>query len=903
MADSCLLVTKFTIPPLRVQLLPRASLIERLNQDCMHPLVLLSAGAGYGKTTLLSAWASQRPLSVAWLTLDSLDNDPLSFWRAIVVALRMRLPMLGDDFLAQLQASQPPQLVSLLASLIDELEALGEEIVLIIDDYHVIEEQSIHVSLGFLLDNAPSCLHLVIASRIDPPLPLACWHARGQLAEIRDADLRLSDAETTSFLKEVMEVQLGKEEVMQLAERTEGWIAGLQLAALSLRGQSDPSAFVKAFSGSHRFILDYVREEILEQQPLAIQRFLMETAVLKRMNAALCRAVTGEQASLALLETLERANLFLVPLDAERQWYRFHPLFRGALLACLHVREPELMLLLHRRAAAWYAEQNLLHEAIPHGLEAKDFVYAADLIERFISPQNWRNEYRTLRRWLERFPREVLRARPDLSFWYAFAVILTSLTSLSEPSIRDLVEEPLQFAEQGYRETSNQVRLGMALTLRAVLISNQGEFVHAFALARQALTLLPEQDQQWRSRCLTVLGLEALLSGQLTRAQSLLQQALAFGKIARWLPVMLTATAYLGEMCFSRGELQHAAGYFRQALAFANEQQDLSQRQLMLETGARMMHYERLPLYSLAGLAYEWNKLEEAKHILHEVLTQGQFVGSHILTPGLLLQVRLLYACGEVEQAREFVSELAIGWQSPEVHREVQMCQAWLALKRGDIATVQHWAATYDRDAESIVLVRREEEGLLLARLSIAEGRAQEALDMLSPWKQQARAQERRHSELHLLVLETLAYEAMAARVQARETLLEAVTKAMPQGYQRLFLDEGWPMKTLLKNTLAQIQEQKLADYVWGLLHAFEQEQAKLSASTSPGPSALIEPLTPQERRVLRLLAEGASNQQIATQLVIQLVTVKKHMTNLLGKLGAANRTQAIVRAREYGLL
>jgi LuxR family maltose regulon positive regulatory protein len=474
---------------------------------------------------------------------------------------------------------------------------------------------------------------------------------------------------------------------------------------------------------------------------------------------------------------------------------------------------------------------------------------------------------------------------------------------LSEPNIRDLVEEPLQFAEQGYRKASNQTRLGMVLTLRAVLISNQGEFAQAFALARQALTLLPEQDRQWRCRCLTMLGLEAILSGQLTSARPLLQQALAFGKIARWLPVMQTATTYLGEVCFSRGELQHAVGYFRQALALANEQQDLSQLQLTLETGARMIHYERLPLYSLAGLAYERNELEEAEHTLREALAQGQFVGSHILTPGLLLQVRLLYACGEGQQAREFLSKLATGWQRPEVHREIQMCQAWLALTMGDIATAQNWATTYERDAESVVLVRREEEGLLLARLRIAEGRAQEALDVLVPWRQQACAQERRHSELHLLVLEALARQALGARAQARETLLEAVTKARSEGYQRLFLDEGPAMEALLKSTLKEIQEQDLATYVRRLLYAFVQEQAHAPSSRGQDTSPLLEPLTPQEQRVLHLLAEGASNQQIATQLVISLVTVKKHVTNLLGKLGAANRTQAIVRAREYGLL
>jgi LuxR family transcriptional regulator, maltose regulon positive regulatory protein len=904
MFEPPLLVTKFSAPPVRETLIQREPLIERLNQSRSLPLVLLSSSAGFGKTTLLSAWASQCTQNVSWLSLDEQDNDPVRFWISVIATLRhsgaRRGHMTGEAAFTQLHDTPPPQLLAVLTSLINELTAEASETTLILDDYHVIEEPAIHASLVFVLEHAPSCFHLILSSRVDPPLTLSRWRARGQLVEIRDADLRLSEAETLSFLSQVMGLQLGEKDALRLAHRTEGWIVGVQLAALALRGHQNPSAWILAFSGSQRFIMDYVRDEILKPQPARIQQFLLQTAVLTEMNAALCQMLTGEQASQELLEFLEQANLFVVPLDEERRWYRFHPLFREALLTRLRVTEPELIPRLYQRAAAWYAAQERWSSAIPYAFEAEDQVLATDLLEHFIAPQSWHDEYHTLRRWLARLPREVLRSRPDLSFMYVSAMVLTSRRG---PHTLDLVDEPLQWAEQSYREAANQAGLGAVLALRAVLTTNQGDFAHAFALARDALNLLPEHDQQWRRVCLIIRGAEAALSDQGALARSLLLQGLALSETGRWLPSMQIATAMLGDVSFASGELHQAAHYFRQTLATSDEREELIRFQLTLETGARENYYERPALYGLAALAYEWNKLEEAEHYLQEALSQGQFVFLHILTPGLLLQVRLLLARGEFDQARKNLVEISAQAHRPEVLREIQQCQAWLALKMGDSVQTKRWVASCRHEAEPLAFVRREEEALLLARLHIAEGQPQAALGVLESWKRKASESGRLHSERQILILEALAHEAGGARDLARATLLEVVTRIRLEGYQRLFLDEGEVMETLLKTLLPDLREKALISYVRTLLHAFAPASAQADAFPGNAASLLLDPLTPQERRVLHLLAEGASNQDIAKTLVISLATARKHVSNILSKLDAVNRTQAIARAREYALL
>lgn len=918
--EGILRISKLSRPRLPTSVVERPRLLSALQAVRTHPLTLLSASAGSGKTTLLSAWVAgflpsqesqetakdkaQRGVDplIAWLSLDELDNDPIRFWTSVIAALRTRLPHLGQRALAFLHSLESPQLSTMLLALLQEIMAEDCEIILILDDYQVISAPSIHETLHFLLDHLPANLHVVLATRADPELPLSRFRVRGHLIELRNRDLRFTQEEAAHFLTAGMGLPLSAEAVALLHQRTEGWIAGLQLAALALQKQEDRAAFVQGLTGSQRYLLDYVQEEILARLPITLQDFLLHSAILNRLSAALCQAVTGEsnlRTSQELLERLERANLFLVPLDEERRWYRLHDLFREALLARLHTTQPELVPVLHHRAARWYEAQGWLDEAIPHALEAQDGLYAALLLERFIVPQSWRNEYHLLRRWLTRLPQEVLRARPNLCFMSVHAIIFTS----PRPTALDLVEEPLSMAEQGFQTANNQTGVGGVITARAILNANQGNFIQAFALAQHALTLLPEDEQQWRGHCIALLGTEAATAGHLSRAQAFLWQAHALYERTSSLPGALVATAMLGDIALSQGVLHQAAQIFRLALATRHEQPELSQGQLTLATGARDRYYERLALYGLAALAYESNHLTEAEQAIQEAFSGEYHAWFYLLSSGLLLRVRLFCARGEFQQAQDFLYELSARALRPAVQRELQCCQAYLALKRGDLTLVQQWASSLQPDGVPLPLRRREEERLLLARLRIAEGQPHAALDLLANWRQEAHLETRRHSALQVLLLEAIAYEASGARAQAQAALVQACQEARVEGYQRLFLDEGARLVPVLKALVREPLEEALSVYLRTLLRAFAREATNRSPTSPHNASLLAEPLTPQERRVLGLLAEGVSNQAIAETLVISHATVKKHVANILSKLGAKNRTQAIALAQAYALL
>lgn len=921
MAEQDLLITKFTIPPVRARLLPRAPLIERLNQSAALHVALLSAGAGYGKTMLLAAWANQFPRPVAWLSLDRLDNDPLRFWTAVLAALHTRFAAVAEPALAQMQSPHPPQLVPLLTALINDIATADEEITLVMDDYHVIDEPSIHASLQFLLEHAPACLHLVLSSRVDPPLALSWLRARGQMDELRDSDLRVSEQEAASFLQQVMGVHLSVEDERRLAQRTEGWLAGLQLAALSLAKREDAGAWVSAFSGSQRLILDYLQEEILARQATAVRRFLLRVCILPRLNAKLCQAVTGNPASQEMLETLERANLFVTPLDEHRRWYRLHDLFREALLARLQVTRPELAPTLYERAAAWYEQQGLLSDAVEAALKAGAFTRAVGLIERSIDRRGFRNAYHTLCRWLGQLPEGIMQAQPTLSFWYALSTMFTSLRRT--PAAWAHIERSLLWAEQGFAAQEQREHLGEAWELHAELAFFQDDLANTLALGQQATPLLSAQSLMYATNRL-VSGLEQLFSGNLEMAwQSYLdgrQRSENLGSLTGTLGAWLL----LGEACMARGELHEAARYCRQALASADDDPQRVEQQLMTATGGREPFFLSWAYHNLARLSYEWNDLTTAQDYLAQADELGEDPAGvvHLLTSGGLIRARLLYRLGETAQAAQLLDtwerQVRFSW----AWRAIRACRARLQLDMGNLPAVERWSRTRADGSESsdhegareqeLPYVQQEEEVLLVVRLFLAQGQAQAALRELAPWKARAEAQGRTHAVLEMLILEALANWADRALPQARVALLQALGLAQPEQYQRLFLDEGQAMAALLKSSLKTIQEQALAGYARGLLVLCEQEQA-VSTSTPTAPighttwpspaSPLLAPLTPQERRVLQLLAEGLSNQQIATQLVISLATAKKHVANLMSKLEAANRTQALVRAREYDLL
>lgn len=909
MGEQQVVVTKFTIPPIRAHLLPRFPLIERLNQGSKLPFVLLSASAGSGKTTLLAAWASLYPHPVAWLSLDSLDNDPLRFWSVIMAALHTRFPSVGQEASTQLHSSESPNWIAFLTLLINDLSTLGEETTLIVDDYHVIEEPTIHSSLTFLLLHAPACLHLILASRIDPPLALSRQRARGQMVELRDVDLRLSEPEAANFLQQVMGVRLDTGDEQRLVQRTEGWLVGLQLAALSLARQENPSAWVQVFSGNQRLILDYLQEEILSHLEAPIQRFLLRVCILPRMNASLCQAVTGKAGSQHMLEALERSNLFVVPLDEQRQWYRFHDLFRDALLSRLQVSQPELMPTLYERAAHWYEHHGLLPEAIDASLKAGIFAHAGYVIERSIDPKSLRHPYHTLSRWLEQMPPEVMQSQPALSFWYALSIMYTSLRL--DPASWKRIEQCLCWAEEGFEASFQHTRLGDALELHAELAFFQENIPAMFTLAQQASLLLSEESIMYSTNLLTR-GYEHLLAGNVDGAwQNCLEGSRLCENRGNY-TAMLAASNFLGEICVARGELSRAADYYQQTLARASEEAEVFQHQFVTGTGKREPFFVLWAYHNLAQLSYERNELDTAQQYLFQAQAYGEdpASGVHVLTSGSLIQVRLLLRRGEQAQAQlllETWERLAsFSW----TQRAIRMAQARLQLDLGNLRAVEHWArtkdqvfgsTTHERERE-LPYMSQEAEALLLVRLHLAQERAEKALQILIPCNEVAQAQGRQRAILEILMLESRAFSMTHQMSQARAVLIDALRLAQAENYQRVFLDEGQTLATILRSTLAEIQEPDLNAYAHRLLKAFEREQAS-SPIASSTQAQLLEPLTPQEQRVLHLLAQGATNRQIADHLVISLATARKHVSNILGKLRAANRTQAIAYARENALL
>ncbi len=924
MPEPDLLVTKFTIPPVRSVLLHRSHMRRVLDQSCSVPLTLLSAPPGFGKTTLLSAWARQSTRAVAWLTLDDQDNDPTRFWAYVIAALRKAGSPVGEAALAILHSPQPSPLTGALTSLINELAALSQDTALILDDYHLIREQAIHDSLQFVLDHLPSCLHLLLASRVDPQLPLARLRARGQVVEIRETDLRLSGEEAAKFLTQVMGLVLSEEEIGRLETRTEGWIAGLQLAALSVRRHTDVSAFIQAFTGSHRLILDYVQEEILDPLHQGQQRFLLYTSVLTRMNAEVCQALTGEQASQQILEELERANLFLIPLDEERRWYRLHTLFREVLLARLQATQPEQVSRLHREAALWYQQQGWLHEAIPHALATQDYLFVAELLEGCVERLYLQGELQTLLAWIKQLPEEVLRAHPRLatSYMLAFHVLFPFSPQQQEEraylyQLRAGVEQTLQSENQTSLSLAERDLLlqrltildGWGLVARAL---SDGNVEQLSSLAEQAQHLPVDDDPMWQQHRLAPFAMAWRMAGNFPPMVAALQE---MRNMAR-----RTQNSYLEvQTLWGLIVALIALGQLRQAHDHYQELQQLIDR-----LGGPLPVAAYPDLFQ-AQLAYERNELEEAKSealIAIEKTAPLQYLD--ILMVAYEVLSRVCLAQGDLTGAEHAVREMERVNQSagiPLFRPGVESLRVQLWLAQGHLMKAADWAehAPYREDALVYIC---ESASLALVRVYLAELQYPQALQWLAALLSSAEQVARVGSMISIMALQVSALLASGATQEALRVLDRLLTLAEPEGYMRVFLDAGEPMQQALQALLATSHMQKhgvtpaLVSYAQTLLDAFAREQHQkagenaipvgspsLSHPLSQAVPPLPEPLTPREQEVLNLLAQGASNQEIARQLVVSLATAKKHVASILSKLEAANRTQAIAHARSLSLL
>ena len=902
-----LLATKLHVPGLRPGFVPRPRLVGALSEGLTRQLTLVCAPAGFGKTAVLADWARLVRWPVAWLSLDAGDNDPARFWRHAVAALDRAQPGIAERVgplpgpLAS--ASFEPLVTALVNELADQPRE--DDLLLVLDDYHLVESQPVHTSVAFLLAHLPPGLHLVLASRADPPLPLARLRGGGQLAELRAAELRFTFEEAAALLRETAGPGLPDAVTAALAARTEGWAAGLQLAGLSLRGQADAARFVEAFSGSNRYVLDYLTDEVLAVQTDQVREFLLETSVLGRLSGELCDAVTGRTGSQALLEQVERAGLFLAPLDEVRGWWRYHHLFADLLRARLQQEQPGQVVQLHRNAAAWYEEHGLADDAVRHAVAAGEMVWAARLIEQhFDAVYSLDGEGATLQRWLAALPAELVQGRPRLlvaQAWMALAGgeagSADALLDAAERAPAAAADEPFEPSVGKSASLLVNVPVRIAL-LRAYLAELHGDAEGTAAFAAQAMAGIGESESLLASVARTHQAIAEWLHGRLAEAEC----AFASG-IAGWQAVgPPTITAW---RCYELGQVQRAQGRLDSAVRTCQQALEIT-----APHGRSPLPAAGPAYVGLAEVAYERNEVDTAlRHVTEGIALCRQFVYTPPLAAGLVTLAWIRQATGDPAGALDAIGEAMRAAPIPAgLLNPVPAQRARLLLAQGDVAGATRWATDRGLAADDEPDYPRERGHLVLARVLLAQGRPGQALALLDRLHAAALSQDRIGSVIEVGALRALAQAASSEEAAAVDTLARTLTLACPQGYVRVFADEGQPMAGLLGRLLAAQRTEDAAarrvplGCLSRLLQAFDGQLSGpgIPATAVPG---MVEHLTARELEVLGLLAAGRSNQAIAAELVVALDTVKKHVTHVMEKLGAANRTEAVARARQLDLL
>jgi LuxR family maltose regulon positive regulatory protein len=886
-----LLTTKLYFPPVRSSLVSRPRLVERLQTGLPGTLTLISAPAGYGKTTLMSEWRAGVgcDYSIAWLSLDIDDNDSTSFLTYIIAALATLKPGFGETALGLLQSSQPLPSRVILTSLINELGEFDKTFFLVLDDYHVITHPSIHEAVTYLLDHLPSQMHLVILTRADPPLPLSRLRARNQLAEIRAADLRFTVEEAAAFLNQIMGLSLSAEQVGALEQRTEGWVTGLQLAALSMQSRDDLQSFVLAFTGSHHYIVDYLADEVLSSQPEPVREFLLRTSILDRLTAPLCDALTDRTDGQTTLEKLEQTNLFLIPLDDEQHWYRYHHLFREVLRKRLEQIYPDAIPELHRKAAAWCEQNHLIESAVEHTIIVKDYDQVVRLLRQHYFQQMLLSKIPQIWRWFEGFPDEVIRGNPWLCAMYAWL--------LWNRGNRDAAEFYLNYAQQalGYLASTDQLPKddpeydalpAQILGFQGAISASKGESERTIELVSQALAMAPETAYTLRSTMYLNLYLVHRDQGEIEKAIDACTQAIPLAKMGSEKGSLLDALYYLGLMHTIQGQLDRAAQVYREGLQYIENE--------------RQFDYPGCSLFFiyLAGIYYEWNDLDEAERLANRALELSEPAYWWVMIYGRAFLARLQRTRGNWPVALKLLEEAeTILQQLKGAYFENQL-RAFLARSHaefGEANKAVRWTRSLNLDLGDRFNYPKYVLAFQLAYTLSALGREDELLTLLSKIEPVSAAQGCFGWQIQALVLETTAWQKKANRSRALTCLEKALFLAEQEGYVRVFLDEGEPMAILLQHAATKGVHPA---YVRRLLSAAFSAD-KRTTLTQP----LIEPLSGRELEVLRLVAEGKSNQQIANALVIATGTVKKHLNNIFGKLGVQSRTHCVARARELRLL
>ncbi|MGD8819093.1 MAG: LuxR C-terminal-related transcriptional regulator [Anaerolineae bacterium] len=884
-----LIETKLRIPPTRSELVSRSRLVKRLAAGLAGKLTLVSAPAGFGKTTLLSEWAIQSQDQTAWLSLDQDDNDPVRFWTYVIAALQTVRADLGEDAQRLLQGPQQPATEPVLTLLLNQVAALPQRLILVLDDYHLISEPAIHQGVAFLLKHMPPQMHVAIATRANPPLPLHRLRARGQLTELRSGDLRFTAGEAAAFLNTAMGLELAREDVEALEARTEGWIVGLQLAALSLQGRGDAHEFITSFSGGHHYVLEYLTQEVVRRQPERVQRFLLQTSILGRLCGPLCDTLTDGSDGTAMLAHLRQRNLFILPLDDEHRWYRYHHLFAD-LLGNLRRQEwpPERIQALHRRATDWYERNGWTTEAINHALAAQDFQRTARLIADHSLAMVTRGEMATLLRWISALPEEVAHGQPWLCVHQAWPLTLAGQGDAAEPLLQQ-IEQLLSLKDLS---AEDKEILGHVAAMRAMLTLMRGDMSQAVEFAHQADDLLPPDNLIPRHTIPFVLSTAYLGEGNLAKASQALREELKLGQSAGNLWTIVRTLSDLAGLCILQGQLYRAADLCLQALQQAEAQ------------GARQFGTVGYALVKLGEVRHEQGDLRAAhEQVLEGVHLMQGWEQPYEMVSGYTALAAVLQAQGDATGAREAL-EKAETIQSlhphyPRLNSLVHSCRVRLRLAQGSPEEAAH-AAIENQLGEFGSPILREGEQILLARVLVVQQKWGKVLPLLAQLAEQAEAGGRFGRLIEILVLQALAIQAQGDPAGGLTALERALAIGEAEGYVRVFVQQGAPLAPLLRQAAARGVS---VQYVNELLAAMGLEAETATAPSLASTPSLVEPLTPREMEVLQLLGAGNSNQEIADSLVITINGVKKHTSNIYGKLGVHSRTQAVVRAQELGLL
>lgn len=890
-----LLETKLYAPRAQAALVARPRLLDAIRYAADHKLTIVVAPAGFGKTTLLAGWLADQAgpgKSVAWVSLDPSDNEPQLFWAYVIRALEGIHPAAGGRAMAQLLGAGAASIEGPLATLINEVDALDLDVTLVLDDYHVIDSPAIHSALTLLLDRLPPRMHIVIASRAEPPLALPRLRARGELAEVRATDLRFTHDEAAAFLNQVMSLGLSAKDTATLERRTEGWIAGLKLAAISMKGRGDVRGFVDAFSGDNRYIADYLVEEVLRSEPEEVRDFLLGTAILDRLSGPLCDAVTGDSGTQALLQDLERRSLFVVALDDRREWFRYHHLFADVLQRQSLARDAAATRACHSRASEWYESHGVHADAVHHALAAEDLDHAATLLER-VWPENDRS-YES-RRWLDRvksLPTHIVRARPALSMAYAWALLNSGELEAAESRLRDVE----RFLEGGGDDNGPRSLRTELASARVYLAQSLGDVPGTLEHAQRALDMVPEGDVARRATGTALVGLALWGRGDLEAAHHTFSDALARMRQCGHELDAIRGIFVLGDIRVSQGRLRDAVATYEQGLRVATE----GVYSAPPETDELLL--------GLSEVHREWNDLASATRF-PEQMTQGSqktaHKGNRLRWCTAMANVRV--AQGNLKAALELLTEAEGAERRDPLPRlrPIPAMRARIALTQGNLPGAQEWARSAKLTASDDLSYLREFEHITLSRVLMASN-APDAERLLVRLGVAARTAGRVGSLVEVLVLLALLQQGKGATRVALDALSEALTLAQDEGFLRVFLDEGTRMRELLRHATARGLAGAYTRHVLGAFEApapLASPASPASPSGSPTGVEATQLLTARELEILRLIAAGMRNQQIAEHLDISAATVKRHIANAYGKLGAGHRTEALANAKRLGFL